>query len=219
MSHAEGPSPAAPWAPNRVAPAAIRYGAAYMNKPYAVSRNLLAGKESREQIVDLLTKGDAEVPALGGVLEPAQIDAVAAFVIGVRDGALPHPDGVFELKKGTPGNYALRTGGDSTRGKAMYAERCSGCHGKDGTNFLFDDGEYSLGSHARQKAYEDWLKITNGQPGTGMKRQLKGANGKEMTQELLDLFAALCDRTAFPAGKASKGDVPDGDPRCGAYLK
>ena len=140
-------------------------------------------------------------------------------MVGVRDGALPHPDGVFELKKGTPGNYALRAGGDATRGKAMIAERCSGCHGNDGTTVLFDDGEYSLGSHARQKAYEDWLKILNGQPGTGMKRQLKGANGKEMTQELLDLFAALCDRTALPAGKATKGDVPDGDPRCGAYLK
>lgn len=195
------------------------YGPAYMNKPYVVSRNLLAGKETREELAALLAKGDAEIPAFGAVLEPGHLDAIAAFVVGVRDGALPHPEGVFELRKGTPGNYALRAGGDAARGKEMIAKRCSGCHGGDGTGVLFDDGAYSLGSHARQKAYEDWLKITNGQPGTAMGRQLKGATAKEMTQELLDIFAALCDRTAFPAGKASTPDVKDGDPRCGAYLK
>jgi mono/diheme cytochrome c family protein len=195
------------------------YGPAYMDKPYAVSKDLLAGKETREEVAALLAKGDAEIPAFGAVLTPEQLDAIAAFVVGVRDGALPHPDMVFELRKSSPGNYVLRPGGDATRGKALFAERCSGCHGDDGTGVLFDDGAYSLGSHARQKAYEDWLKIMNGQPGTGMKRQLRGATAQEMTGELLDLFAALCDRAAFPAGEATGGDVKDGYPRCGAYLK
>jgi mono/diheme cytochrome c family protein len=137
----------------------------------------------------------------------------------VRDGALPHPDRIFELRAGSPGNYALRPGGDPARGKRIIAERCAGCHGADGTELTFDGGEFSLGSHARQKAYEDWLKIMNGQPGSTMGRQLRGASGEEMAKELLDILAALCDRAAFPRGAATGKDVADADPRCGVYLR
>jgi cytochrome c553 len=195
------------------------YGPKYMNKSFVVSKNLLAGKESKAELAALLEKGDAEIPAFGPVLDAASRDAIAAFVIGVRDGALPHPDSIFELREKTPGNYALRVGGDVARGKTIFAERCAKCHGSDGTGMYFDDGEYSLGSHARQKAYEDWAKIVSGQPDSAMTRQVKGATGKAMAQEVLDVLAALCDRTAFPRGKASKDDVADGDARCGAYLK
>ena len=118
----------------------------------------------------------------------------------------------------SPGSYVLKAGGNPVRGKEIYAVRCSACHGADGTRELFDDGEFSLGSHARQKAYEDWFKIANGQPGTAMESQVSGS-GKERTQQILDLLAALCDRTAFPVGKAKGKDVPNNDPRCGAYLK
>src|SRR5690606_15940608 len=103
--------------------------------------------------------------------------------------------------------------------KQLYAKRCAGCHGPGGTKLLLDDGEYSLGSHARQKAYEDWLKILNGQPHTKMKRFLEGASGVELGQEVLDLLAALCDRAAFPVGDATEPDVAEGDPRCGDYLR
>jgi hypothetical protein len=52
-----------------------------------------------------------------------------------------------------------------------------------------------------------------------MGRQVRGASAASMIRELLDLFAALCDRRAFPRGAASGPDVTDGDPRCGAYLR
>lgn len=52
-----------------------------------------------------------------------------------------------------------------------------------------------------------------------MTRQVKGATGKLMAEEVLDVLAALCDRIAFPRGKARKNDVADGDARCGAYLE
>lgn len=195
------------------------YGPSAMAKPYAVSRNLLKGRETQEELVRLFTKGDHEIPAYGDVLTPPQIEAMAAFVIGVRDGALPHPDQIFTIKPPAQGHYALLPGGDAARGKALIKERCASCHGDDGTELLFDDGAYSLGSHARQKAYEDWHKILNGQPGSPMGRQVRGATGKEMAQELLDILAALCDRAAFPPGKATAKDVEDGDGRCGAYLK
>ena len=101
----------------------------------------------------------------------------------------------------------------------MYADRCSECHGADGSEIPIDDGEYTLGTHARQKAYEDWSKILNGQPGEEMGRQVVGADGRAMAQEILDLLAALCDRTRFPRGAATGDDVADGDPRCHAYLR
>lgn len=195
------------------------YGPSAMAKGYAVSRNLLGGRETQADLVLLFTKGDREIPAYGDVLTPPQIEAMAAFVLGVRDGALPHPDQIFTSKPPAQGHYALLPGGDSVRGKAHIKERCSSCHGDDGTKMLFDDGAYSLGSHARQKAYEDWHKILNGQPGSPMDRQVRGSTGKEMAQELLDILAALCDRGAFPPGKATAKDVEDGDGRCGAYLK
>jgi len=194
------------------------YGPGYMNKAYAVNKNLLLQKGAVPDFVALLKKGDLGVPSYASVLDESAITAVAEFVVATRDRQLPHPDDIFELKKGSPNNYVLKPGGDATRGKAAFAIKCSACHGDDGTRELFDDGEFSLGSHARQKAYEDWFKIANGQPGTAMLSQVSGS-GKERTQAILDLLAALCDRTAFGLGKAKGKDVSDRDPRCGAYLK
>lgn len=194
------------------------YGPGYMNKAYAVQKNLLLQKGAVPDFVALLKKGDAGVPSYASVLDDGAITAVAEFVVATRDRQLPHPDDIFDLKKGSPNNYVLKPGGDAARGKAAFAIKCSACHGDDGTRELFDEGEFSLGSHARQKAYEDWFKIANGQPGTPMGAQVTGS-GKERTQAILDLLAALCDRAAFPVGKAKGKDVPDRDPRCGAYLK
>ncbi len=194
------------------------YGPDMMNKSYVVDLNLLERKDSEADLAAWLKSGTKNVPAFGSVMSDAQLADMAAFIVGVRDRKLVHPADVFELKKGSPANYVLRPGGNADTGKALYKERCASCHGEDGTTFLFDDKEFSLGTHARQKAYEDWLKILNGQPRTAMGRQLKGDN-KQMTQELLDLFAALCDRKAFPKGPAKGKDVPDADPRCGKYLR
>lgn len=195
------------------------YGPAGMNKPYVLARNLLAGTETTDELAALLTTGSDDIPAYGPVLGGQALRNIAAFITGVRDGALPHPDWIFSLAPADRGYYSLNTAADPARGKRLFAERCAGCHGADGTRLTFDGGAYSLGSHARQKAYEDWAKILNGQPGTAMGRQVRGATGKEMAQEILDLLAALCDRTAFPRGKATADDVKDGDGRCGAYLK
>lgn len=194
------------------------YGAAYQDKATVVERNLLDPAFELEEIRVLIRDGSDVVPGYGTVLDELELESLLAFIGGVREGRLPHPDRIWSLSEGTPGNYRLAPGGDAARGKQLYADRCAGCHGKDGTRFLFDEGAYSLGSHARQKAYEDWLKILNGHPFSKMKRFVRGANGEELGQEVLDLLAALCDRTEFPLGAASKPDVEEGDPRCGAYL-
>ena len=195
------------------------YGPDRMAKSYAVDGDLLSWTGGVSEVADRFAQGDAQVPALGPVLSRAELEDLASFVVRMRDGELPRPDSIYTLTSADAGHYALREGGDAARGRAMFAERCAGCHGADGTGMLFDGGAFSLGSHARQKAYEDWLKILNGQPGSEMDRQVRGATAAEMTQELLDLFAALCDREAFPVGAATSADVADGDPRCGAYLR
>lgn len=194
------------------------YGARYQNKSYVVPINLLDAARPAETLAATLTRGEGALPAYGDALAQEDIDAVVNLVVGIREGHLPGPERIWALSEGTPGNYRLNTGADPARGKQLFADRCSSCHGNGGANLLFDDGEFSLGTHARQKAYEDWFKILSGQPGTSMKRFVDG-DGAEMGRQILDLLAALCDRTAFPKGKAKGSDVPNGDPRCGEYLK
>ncbi len=194
------------------------YGARYHAKPYVLGRNWLAGSEPVDAVLAILRDGDHELPAFGAVLPEDALREIAQFIVDVRDRTLAHPDDIFTLVEGSPGNYALRPGADPARGAAYFADTCADCHGDDGTAMLFDDGAYSLGTHSRQKAYEDWFKILNGHPGSAMARQVSGT-GAEMGQTILDVLAALCDRGRFPAGAATGGDVPDGDPRCGAYLR
>jgi hypothetical protein len=194
------------------------FGPSMMNKPYARATSLLTFEGDIATVATHLERGDGDVPAFGAVMQRADLEALAAFIVRVRDHVLPQPGDIYTLTSPDAGFYALRAGGDRDRGLALYAARCAGCHGTDGTAQLFDDGEYTLGSHARQKAYEDWLKILNGQPGTHMGRQVEG-DAQAMAGQILDLFAALCDRTAFPVGAATHADVPDGDARCGAYLR
>lgn len=194
------------------------YGAKYQNKP-VLPFNLLGNAIATSDLTAFFSAGRDGSPAYGSVLSQDEIRALVAFVTGVREGRLPGPDAIWKLEEGTPGNYRLSPGADPERGKALYAAKCAGCHGPAGTTMLFDDGAYSLGSHARQKAYEDWLKILNGQPGTPMKRFVEGKDGKELGSQVLDLLAALCDRKAFPKGLGTSDDVPDADPRCGEYLR
>lgn len=194
------------------------YGPNFHDKSFVVPVNLLDPALPLSSITELLTRGSDEVPAYAGVLDQRELEEVVHFVQGVREGRLPHPDQIWSLSEGTVGNYRLSGGADVNRGKQLYGERCGNCHGADGTQLIFDDGEFSLGSHARQKAYEDWFKILNGQPGTSMRRFVDG-DGKEMGQQILDILAALCDRSSFPLGEAAGPDVEDGDVRCGEYLR
>lgn len=195
------------------------YGPRHMNKKNALDVDLLTWTGSVTEIADRLERGEGPVPALGPVLPRAELEALAAFIAAERDGTLPTASSVLTLTSPEAKGYALKPGGNADRGKRIIAERCASCHGADGTELLLDGGEFSLGSHARQKAYEDWFKILNGQPGTPMGRQVRGDTATEMAGELLDILTALCDRRAFPLGKATGKDVEDGDPRCGQALR
>jgi mono/diheme cytochrome c family protein len=187
------------------------YGPEYQNKKHVLPVNLLTDSRDRAELVRWMREGGDGLPAFGAVLDDRQLEATAAFVIAVREGELPQPDQIFTLSKEAPKNYTLNAGADPKRGAELYAAQCAGCHGDKGGDFMIDD-DYTLGAFGRMKAYEGWLKVVNGHPGSPMSRQSDDA------REVLDIFAALCDREAFPP-KDADHEVADGDLRCGNYLK
>ena len=152
---------------------------------------------------------------------PAQdLSDVVAFVMAVREHELPQPADIWELDADAPKGYVLESGARVEAGRAAINASCSGCHGADGTRILFDEGEFSLGSLARSSAYEVWFKIVAGNPGTPMGSQIPSSEPwAEQSQMVLDVLAALCDRTTFPLGNATEADVQAADPRCGQYLR
>lgn len=181
--------------------------------------DLLKNSDPRADWVARLTKGEDAIPAYGSVLTSTQIEAVADFLLGVRDGSLPQPDDLFTLDAQVAGFYRLSAKGDAERGHALIEKTCKNCHGADGTAIPLEDNKHSLGTFLRMNASEAWLKALNGDPGSSMGPQLPvTAAREELTDQLQDLFAASCDRTRYPRGKATE-DVADGDPRCGAHLK
>lgn len=193
------------------------YGPAFQNKAYALPYNLLTDTRSPAMLHAWLSEGDANLPAFGQVLSEADITDVVAYLIKTRQGELAQPHQLFRLEAAAPKSYVLLGGGDAARGRERYASSCATCHGKDGTELRIDETE-SLGALSRSSGYEVWFKIMNGQPGTAMERQLTEPSGAAQEGAILDLMAALCEREAFPA-LAGASDVPDGDPRCGSYLR
>ncbi len=194
------------------------YGPDYHAKSYAVPHNLLTDTRSAEEIAAWLSAGDEQLPAMGSVLSAEQVRAIAEFVVAVRDKTIPGPADVFRLSKDAPKNYELLEGGNAENGKRFISAECSSCHGDDGRELPIDE-TYSLGAYSRIKAYEAWLKVVVGHPGSEMGPQLPSdASYEEQAQLLRDIFAALCDRQTFPAIDG-QGDVEVGDARCGAYLK
>ncbi|PRQ02457.1 hypothetical protein ENSA5_22750 [Enhygromyxa salina] len=196
------------------------YGPDYADKSYALSIDLLAGSSSHAELAAWFEGGGDGLPAYGDVLRTDQIDDMAAFVLAMRTGRLPRASEIWALSDTAPNNYTLLPGADIEAGHAAFASTCALCHGADGTVELFDDGEYTLGSFARQKAYEGWFKVLVGHPGSLMGPQVPdGLTAAEQAEWILNVFAALCDREAYPATGASEEDVEDGDPRCGDYLR
>lgn len=192
------------------------YGPDYQAKPHVLATDLLADTRTEAELVEWLRTGDEELPAFGAVMSDDDLEDVAAFIVKIRSGVLPRPEQIWTLSPTAPKNYTLRPGGDAVRGREIYETSCAGCHGERGEHITID-GTLSLGAFMRTKGYEGWFKVLNGQPGTDMMREIEFTSGEQGAQVILDLFAALCDRGRYPA-LAGQADVPDDDPRCGAYL-
>lgn len=196
------------------------YGPEYQDVSYVAQINLIDDPLSRESLAALFTDGAEGIPAWGALLSEADLADLVAFVMAVREHDLPQPSDVWELDASAPKGYVLKPGARVAAGHTAIESRCTGCHGNDGTTLLFDDGELSLGMMGRSSAYEVWFKIALGNVGTPMRSQLpQNGSGIEKGQFVLDVLAALCDRSAYPVGAATGEDVPVSDPRCGDYVR
>ncbi len=82
--------------------------------------------------------------------------------------------------------------GDASNGDALFAANCAVCHGADGTEFLVDGEEYTVGSHVRGKPNEDQHKVKFGQLGTLMINILTDVD------DIKDVYKALTDETKYP---------------------
>lgn len=198
------------------------YGPEYQNKAYVLPYNLVDDPMTRQTVTQLLVDGAPGVPAFGGAIPETDLADLVDFVMAVRDHRLPQPGDIWDLNANSPKGYVLRPSGNVAAGQQAIEGSCanSNCHGSDGTSLLFDDGEFSLGSLSRASAYEVWLKIVAGNPGTAMGSQVQlNRPWQEQSQMVLDVLTALCDTTTYPAGAATEPDVLPGDVRCGDYLQ
>ncbi len=193
------------------------YGRAYQDKAYVAHLNLMEDSLSREQVAELIVDGARGVPAYGQVLSTEDLTDVVAFIMAARGGDWLQPGDVWHLDAGSPSGYILKPGGRVERGHELVRSSCSTCHGSDGTQLLFDGGEFSLGTLARRSAFEVFFKLLAGSAGTPMTSQIHLEEPwAAQAQMALDVLAALCDRAAYPAGRASLPDSPTDD-GCGYY--
>ncbi len=199
------------------------YGTDYQNKPYILPDGPLSPAyldDSRSQWIDRVSNGFGKLPAYGSVLSTTQIAALVDYMLAVRDRQLPHPDDLYALASDSPKGFVLASGGDAEQGHKFYQKQCADCHGEDAAAILFDGGEQTLGMHARYYGYAIAMITLAGEPGSEMGPQLEpGLTAAEQNQVLLNLLAALCDRGRYPRGDATDPEVPDGDLRCGNYLR
>ncbi|MCO4761720.1 MAG: c-type cytochrome [Myxococcales bacterium] len=193
------------------------YGPGYQNKKNVRPENLLTDKRSTAKLTSWFRAGGPGLPAWGSVLSEAEIALMVSFIDAMRTGLIPRADDIWTLSPTAPKNYTLNKGADPQRGQQLYRQRCAGCHGAKGQRITIDK-HYSLGAFGRAKAYEAWFKILAGQPHSPMRGQIT-AGRSESAAFIRDILAGLCDRKAFPRLADHGKDVPDGDPRCGAYLR
>ena len=144
------------------------------------------------------TVGD-QMPDYSQILTDAQIWALVKFL---RESAVDVNDLYDYTTTGTypDGSIAFSNvgmDGDATNGDAIFASRCSGCHGADGT-MISVDGGYSVGSHLRAKPNEDQHKFKFGQLGTGMTSLVTDLS------EIKDLYKALSDASNYPDPAATR---------------
>ena len=199
------------------------YGVDHQAKPWVLPSGPLSQRHvraSRSQWIDRVMNGEGGLPAYGEVMSATEIEALVDFMLAVRDGRLPRPENLYALSTDAPKGFVLAPGGEAERGRQFYDAQCAECHGADATQIIFDNGEQSLGQHARYYGYAVAMISLSGEPGSEMgAEQSLNLSAAAQTSTLLDLLAALCDRERYPRGAGTDPDVPDGDPRCGGYLK
>ena len=128
---------------------------------------------------------DQQIWDMVAFLKREAVDTTQLYDITLGAGAYPDRDRTFSN---------MGQGGDAANGDAIYADACGGCHGADGTAFLVDSGQYTVGAFARAKPYENQHKVKFGDLGSSMGAVMANAPISDMR----DLFAALADEVPYP---------------------
>ena len=100
-------------------------------------------------------------------------------------------NGVYPAKSRTFSN--IGKDGDADLGDVIYTDKCSTCHGVQGTKFLVDGNSYTVGAHVRSKPYEDQHKVKFGNLGTEM-----GAHPDLSINDAKNLLKALTNTVKYP---------------------
>ncbi|MDG1461993.1 MAG: hypothetical protein P8R04_00355, partial [Gammaproteobacteria bacterium] len=132
------------------------YGHEYQAKEFILQSGPLSPEYAdmtRAEWIQRIAGGDVSLPAYSDVLNPQQIEALVDYMLAVRDRQLPHPDDLYTLSVDSPKGFVIAPGGDAARGHKFYQAQCAECHGDDATKIIFDNGEQTLGMHARYYGY------------------------------------------------------------------
>ena len=120
---------------------------------------------------------DAQVWAIVKFLKEEALDTSALYDIVLLGNQYPRSRGFSNLG----------VDGSALAGERLFSEKCSGCHGADGTAMLLDNGFYTVGSYIRSKPYEAQHIIKFGHLGSVMRSVLQEAS----LRDIQDLFAAM----------------------------
>lgn len=139
------------------------------------------------------TTGD-QMPDYGAIFTDGQIwDLVRFLKVEALDvGALYDFQTTGTYPTGSITFTNIGKDGNAANGDAIFAAKCTGCHGADGKAFLVDGASFTVGSHLRTKPYEDHHKIKFGQLGSAMGAQVATLD------DMKDLYKALTDQTKYP---------------------
>ena len=128
---------------------------------------------------------DDQILQLATYLKEEAIDTTLLYDITLDNGVYPARGRTFS-------NIGLD--GDVVNGDALFAANCASCHGADGTAFLVDGGDFTVGAHLRSKPYEDQHKVKFGHLGSSM-----GAIfATSPLSDIKDLYKALTSMDNYP---------------------
>lgn len=164
---------------------------------YDPNDNYLLG-DKMPNYSEILT--DAQIWDIVKFLKEEALDTSALYDIVLLGNQYPRSRGFSNL--GIDGNPIT--------GERIFSEKCSTCHGADGTALSLDDGFYTVGSYVRSKPYEAQHIIKFGPLGGIMGPVLKEASLTDMQ----DLFAAMRNADKYPNTKPDP--LPEPEPIDGA---
>lgn len=143
---------------------------------------------------------DAQIWDIVKFLKEEALDTTALYDIVLLGSQYPRSRGFANMG----------VDGSSVAGEQLFTNKCSACHGADGTKLLLDEGLYTVGSYIRSKPYEAQHITKFGHLGSVMGPVLKDSS----LSDIQDLFAAMRDGDKYPSTKSDP--VPEPEPIDGA---